>query len=316
MKSMCRYRNEWPLLLHESCQVCLAAALHPLYSVEEKTFSYLMMRCKACGHVQIGRSQLHPDEMQKANDLFQRWAERPEEAWAMLDKSWGEFRRAAFCNILKHLERLGFKDGKMLDVGSAFGHFLSLARERGFNVLGVDVSATARHLARKKLGIETVEQLQSIPESAPPFDVIVCAETLYYHDDVRSACQALRSLLKPNGCLVLKIKGNRTGAFRFAAMLSQLRGNLLRLRAGGYLYGANMHGYHLFKTRGIHRLLRGTGFDILETVNEKYTIPIRFSLLGTVKVIRTAWTFLVLAVTLGKIKVSQEVTVYATPCAM
>lgn len=308
------YSYRWPIVVHSKCQVCGGSKLRSLYSVEQDDFSYVMMLCKNCNHVQVGRTQFCPGDKQESKDYFSNFDGDIQGTWAGIDRCWGGGRLRAFNNILGHLKSLGFTGKSMIDVGCAFGHFLNLARKHGYSsVFGVDPSPLARLFAQEKFGIKVVEHIDSIPKACSPFDVIVCAETLYYCHDVRDTIGKMKNLLKPKGCLVLKIRSNRTGLFCFAALLTRLRGDLLQVRPGSYLWHYCLRSYHLFTTRNIHRLLQSMGFEVLKTVNEKQVIPSRLTATGFAKLIRIVWTTIVSAVTFGTVKIGTEITVYATP---
>jgi len=275
-----------------------------------------MMLCGKCSHVQVGRTSAPPETKQEVCEYFDEVCEyfdvgaNPEEKWAEWSRFWGDFRKPAFLHILHTIKHLGFKSGRLLDVGSAFGHFLDLARREGYDVFGVDISDIARQLARDKFNIETFKTFDDIPTSIRSFDIVVCSETLYYQSDVRSFLGQMRRVLKPSGILVLKMKCNRTVIMQLASMLHRWRNSsLLELRPGQYLFGISLRAYHLFRTRGVHRLLRDTGFRIVRTVNETSTLPLR----TIPQFASVACSSLVNAISMGKIKIGKEITVYAVP---
>jgi SAM-dependent methyltransferase len=307
--------NRWPYIVHVRCQVCGSKDLWPFYSVEEVGFSYLMMRCASCGHAQVGRTQLPPHQKQELRDYFGDVDNESEEAWAVADKYWGTWRAPAFRNILGNLASLGFGRGRLLDVGCAFGHFLALARGEGYEVIGVDPSPAARRWAARKFGLQTAAHLDEVPEKYAPFDVIVCAETLYLLPDVRSVLEQMRRLLRPEGCLVLKMRCNRTVLFRLAAATARLRGRLHEVRPDGRLFGWGLRAFHLFTTRGVHRLLGATGFQPLRTVNEEHAGPLGLSALGLATRCWIAASAAISTASLGKVKVGLDITVYAVPAA-
>jgi len=86
--------------------------------------------------------------------------------------------------------------GALFDVGAATGYFLALARDRGFSVSGIDISAAAAREATKK-GIEvetgTLETVRHQPDS---YDVVTMFDVLEHvpHPDalVKEAADMLR----------------------------------------------------------------------------------------------------------------------------
>lgn len=305
--------SEWPIKVFSSCQICGGDELVPLYAVDQDNFSYLMMRCRVCGHVQVGRTQLPPEQKVESSDYFRDVDAQDARAWEKMDAFWGGGRLRAFRNIIVNLKELGFAKGRMLEMGSAFGHMLNIAKKEDFVVLGVEPSPLARRLAKEKFGIESMVHIDEIGADTLPFDVILCLETLYYCHDVRDTLGKIRERVSPKGCFVLKIRSNRTNLFRFFSILHCFGGQLLRIRPGSLLFAYSLRGYHLFKTRNIKRLLESTGFRVIKTLNEKQALTLGLSVMYVLKMLRIAFSACVSAVTLGRVKIGTEITVYAAP---
>ena len=305
--------NLCPVVVHKTCQICDSTNLNELYMVCQKDFSYIMNRCKSCSHIQVGKTQFPPEQKQEQSDYFCDTDTENEQFWTAIDSAWGGYRSRAFKNIFKNLNKQGLAKSKMLDVGSAFGHMLNMGCEEGYKVFGVEPSPIARKCALEKFGMNSVEQIDDIPDACR-FDVILCLETLYYLTDIRKMLYSIRQKLSPNGCLVLKMRCNRTNLFRIAAKLSSLRGGgILCIRPDSPLYGYTLRGYHLFTTRNIKRLLCATGFKVIKIVNEKQELAKDFSVFNTLKQLRILFTMLVSAVSFGKVHIGTQITVYATP---
>lgn len=308
------YLNRWPNVVHSQCQVCRCSYLHPLYCVEQSSFSYLMMLCDKCKHIQVGRTSSPAETKKEVCEYFTLGGLTQDEKWSEWSHFWGDCRKPAFTHMLRTIKRLGFEKGRLLDVGSAFGHFLDLAQSKGYDVFGVDTSSIARRLARDKFNIETFATLDDVPTSIRPFDIIVCSETLYLHPDVRVFLGQMRQKLKTNGLLVIKLRCNRTAIMRLVSMFYRWRNNsLLELRPGQYLYGISLSAYHLFRTWGIHRLLHDMGFRIVQTVSEKTTIRRGFAIQTIPQMVSIVWSSFVYAVSLGSLKIGREITIYAVP---
>lgn len=96
--------------------------------------------------------------------------------------------------------------GRMLDVGCAFGFFLKHARDRGWDVTGVDVSEHSLAHARDELGILNLHcgPLQDLNLDAAQFDLITCWDAVEHFPNPRIVVTEMRRLLNDEGMLVME----------------------------------------------------------------------------------------------------------------
>ncbi len=92
--------------------------------------------------------------------------------------------------------------GSLFDVGAATGYFLAIARERGYQVSGIDISPAATEEAKKK-GIDvatgTFETIH-YPENA--FNVVTMFDVLEHVPSPRSLLAHAQSILKTGGIVM------------------------------------------------------------------------------------------------------------------
>jgi len=95
--------------------------------------------------------------------------------------------------------------GRLLEVGSYCGLFLSVARERGYDVVGVEPSRWASRYAGETLGIPShCGTLSDVPRDAAPFDVVCAWDVLEHVSDDAAAMRELARVTAPGGwCLVM-----------------------------------------------------------------------------------------------------------------
>lgn len=146
------------------------------------------------------------------------------------------------------------KKGKILDIGCATGFFLELAKSRGWDVYGNDVSKFACEYARKKLGLKNIVHggLTKVKFKDGMFDVVTIFDVIEHLPDPKKALKVINRLLKKDGLLVLitpnsgslaaKILGKRWEEFR---------------RAREHIY--------FFSTKTLSEMLQKTGFTVLKT---------------------------------------------------
>ncbi|MCW7498365.1 class I SAM-dependent methyltransferase [Leptospira levettii] len=94
--------------------------------------------------------------------------------------------------------------GHFLDIGSSFGGFLEVAREEGYSVQGVEISAYAASYANE-IQIPTFNgNLYEANFPNQSFDVITMIEVIEHIENPLSFFQELNRILKPGGLLLLQ----------------------------------------------------------------------------------------------------------------
>jgi len=92
-----------------------------------------------------------------------------------------------------------------LDVGCGDGRFLRYAKERGFEIWGIDFDKKSVENAKRKLGIDTVfamsleEFYEYAKEKNLKFDVITFFEVLEHQDKPKEFLEMVKGLLKEGG---------------------------------------------------------------------------------------------------------------------
>ena len=107
-----------------------------------------------------------------------------------------------FRKYLRFIEALAPKRAALLDVGAATGFFISIARQFGFEVRGVEISAYAAHQARQRGLAVTTGTIADLPLSER-FDVITMLDVLEHVGNPRQDVLRARDLLQERGVLVI-----------------------------------------------------------------------------------------------------------------
>ena len=136
-----------------------------------------------------------------------------------------------------------------MDVGCATGNFMKIARENGWQVLGIEPIEKAAQLARENYQLEVITGSLStaqLPEST--FDVITMWDVLEHLPSPKQAFQKSLEILKPGGICVFSIP------------------NLASFDR--YIFGKYWIGwdpprhFHLFSAQTLQQLVAMTGFQI------------------------------------------------------
>jgi SAM-dependent methyltransferase len=109
-------------------------------------------------------------------------------------------------NCKAYLEKINkfFKSkGKLLDVGSATGHFVETAERQGWNASGMEISDYAASVGRKKgLKIE-VGKFEESDYPAETFDTVTFLDILEHFINPNQALEKAAKILKPGGVLAI-----------------------------------------------------------------------------------------------------------------
>lgn len=95
------------------------------------------------------------------------------------------------------------RGGRLLDVGSGYGLLLDEARAAGYEVTGLELSASAAAYAREILGLDVREQMIEQLDSDEAFDVITLIDALEHLRDPVSTIDRCHALLSPGGLLCI-----------------------------------------------------------------------------------------------------------------
>ena len=169
------------------------------------------------------------------------------------DQEWAELaqkdRLECFERLLPETKR------RLLDVGSGPGFFLKTAKDRGWNVRGIEPSRQAAAHARE-LGLEVIEGFFNTESarSLGAFDVVHLNNVLEHVPDPSDLISSARDLLSPGGLLCLNVPNDFT-PFQASARAS------LSLPEW---WVAPPHHLNYFDFESLSILVTKAGFDIRE----------------------------------------------------
>jgi SAM-dependent methyltransferase len=151
--------------------------------------------------------------------------------------------------------------GRLLDVGCAYGFTLEVARERGWQVAGVEAAAAVAAAAQARLGVAVHADLAAAALPAASLDAVTLWDVIEHLPDPRAAAREVHRVLKPQG--VFSVVTPDVGSLA-ARLLGRRWEEMAKIPEHIYF----------FDRKSLTTLLRSAGFEPLEwgTVGKQTTL--------------------------------------------
>jgi SAM-dependent methyltransferase len=246
--------------MYASCEVC--GSDEPEYLLSSPRLDGPLVRCRSCGLVYVGRRRSnftfagHDDARSRALarrvedlGLVRHDVEEAERPWRL------DAERERLARVVKHVGH-----GRLLDVGSANGTFLTVAQKR-FDARGVEPEPGTSERSRAA-GLDVVTgTLEDVERPPGGFAAITMFHVIEHLDSPRHALHRAHELLATDGVIVIETPTVDNLWFRVApARWRQLIPD---------------H-YFFFSRETLYELLRRTGFEPLEHEKVGRRVSLRF----------------------------------------
>ena len=120
---------------------------------------------------------------------------------SLFEKMYQFVKGIALKNKLKLINSQSAK-GRILDIGAGVGDFLSVAKNDGWETIGIEPSDKAKTIAKNK-GVSFVENLSELESNS--FDVITMWHVLEHVPDLENQIKELKRLIKSNGTVIIAV---------------------------------------------------------------------------------------------------------------
>ncbi|UCC94914.1 MAG: class I SAM-dependent methyltransferase [Candidatus Omnitrophota bacterium] len=178
-----------------ACLLCSSKERTSLFEREGFTF----WRCGMCGFV-------YSDPQIKEESLVRLYrSSRSNDVWidVLLSSANYSYDAKKYETGLKRIESLHPR-GKILDIGCSIGHFLKIARDRGWDVLGLELNARAVQCAQEKWNLKIIEKNLSEAHFADAsFDAVTLWGLIEHLKDPSGVMSQVRRILKPGGIVLV-----------------------------------------------------------------------------------------------------------------
>lgn len=194
-----------------------------------------LVRCRECG-LQYLTPRLRQDI------VLEGYSEGTDETFV----SQAGARERTFDKALARIERLRSGKGRILDVGTAGGSFLGVARKRGWETAGCEPNRWLAAFAKERYGVDVVPgTVFDMDLADASFDVVTLWDVLEHTPDPKAVLLECRRVLKPDGLLIVNYP--------------DIASSVARAMGRRWVFLLSVHLYY-FTPRTIGRMLAETGF--------------------------------------------------------
>ena len=209
-----------------------------------------IVRCTHCGHMQLAHT---PSDA----ELLPLYEDAEADHYIAEEAGQRATAAAALDLIEAHAER-----GRLLDLGCWVGFLLAEARDRGWQVQGVEPSSFASSYAREQLGLPVLRAdlfAAELPEAA--FDAVVLGDVIEHLPDPGAALDRIAALLRPGGVVYLALPD---------------AGSALARRMGARWWSVIPTHVQYFTRRSLATMLRRHGYEPLRAQTAPKTFSVRY----------------------------------------
>lgn len=173
-----------------NCNFCLSGDRE--FFASENGFT--IVKCRKCGLVMVD-----PVPSEEYLSGFYSQYHVPHSA-----SMWARYMSAVYDRLFNRELRALPRSSRILDVGCGYGHFLALARQKGFEAYGIEPAGEAADYAEKENRLDIFRgDIKNAPYQDGYFDVITMWFVLEHLADPFSAIEKARRLLKEGGMFIL-----------------------------------------------------------------------------------------------------------------
>jgi 2-polyprenyl-3-methyl-5-hydroxy-6-metoxy-1,4-benzoquinol methylase len=221
-----------------------------------------IVRCNGCGLI-YQNPQPDPDCLLEAYEGVEDTRYEDER----------EGRVHTFRRALQELEE-HVPAGRLLDIGAHIGVAVEVARERGWDAMGVEPSRWAASVASSR-GLPVVNgTLDDLPGTVPTFDAVTIWDVIEHLPDPLGELRRIRPLLRPDGVIAISTMA--------------VDAPVARLMGRHWPWYMQMHLYY-FSRRTLSRLVEQAGYEVIEIRRHRRIVRLAYLMSRLER--RASWLF-------------------------
>lgn len=201
--------KEWEIILKKkspfskvrSCPTCNKKNYNKIFIKKKLNF----VKCENCSHVFINPplKSIIIDNHFKNSKTWDYWSKK-----ILINKYQKNIEKKKYKEGIKYIKSLKKKNIQILDIGSASGNFVSIAKKNKWNITAVEPSKYACKLLKKKYNCNVHNDNFENLKINNKFDVITCWASFEYSYNPIKFINKLKKLLYKNGTAIFYISGN------------------------------------------------------------------------------------------------------------
>ena len=214
------------------------------YKEKLRKNGYKVVTCNKCGHIYVNPRL----DFSTLNELYNENKISPMPYYVenlAQDKKTFEQR-------LKLVEKYK-KKGKLLDVGCAIGTFMNVAKERGWDVKGIDLNRSSVQKC-KEAGLDVIcSPFEKHSFEKGSFDAIIMNDFLEHVPDPKEVLKTANGLLKKGGVILIVTP-------KIDSFMGKISGKKwLHLKPDEHI--------HFYKAKHLRLILKEQDFEVLKIFN-------------------------------------------------
>lgn len=240
------------------CIICKSSHLR---EIRIKKIDKIGYRCEACSFIFLWPQPTEKEIQDIYRESYYRsWgvsAGEEKQETARLKKGTSE----------RYLKRImAYKaNGRLLDIGSAFGYLMEVAKSYGFDTYGVELSNFSSSIAKKKFGSKVFGgKLDDANFPGAHFDVITMLDLIEHIPRPIEFMQEVRRIIKPGGFVGITTPDTSSLSYKLLG------------KRGWFHWKFEHLGY--FNRKSIEELAKRTGFSFVEKKRAFKTMSFQYLL--------------------------------------
>ncbi|HYO21841.1 MAG TPA: class I SAM-dependent methyltransferase [Flavisolibacter sp.] len=233
------------------CPVCNSSDINPLLTVNDHSVSKEDFVIWQCGDCSLRFTQDVPDE-ESIGPYYQSqdYISHSNTDKGLLNKVYQKVRKVTLEQKADLVISRTKEKGKLLDIGAGIGAFLSVMKDKGWEIKGLEPDYGARTNAQQLFGLTLDEPSELFKMNPGSFDAITLWHVLEHVHQLQAYVAQLKNLLTKEGKIFIAVP-NYTSADAAA------------YRNFWAAYDVPRHLYH-FSPKSIERLVSGHGLKLTE----------------------------------------------------